>query len=226
MTTLYFFDIGTRGMASQVFASMAENVFLVGFEPDEDECAKLNFQTDATPYKSEHHYPVAFSAWGGVREFYVTRDPACSSLYKPNKAAFQADGLDPDRVDVALVDLIYTRRLQDWCDAKALWPDFIKIDAQGAEAEILAGYDNLEGVLGVQLELLVLPLYMSMSANYMMPMQILDNHGFKPHAIKPTYWIHRGEYRLAWFDALYLNESQMDAPLMRMIKDAYKEWMD
>lgn len=224
MTDFYFFDIGSRGMTAAEWHVHAENVHVVGFEPDAEECEKLNFQTDATPFKSEHHYPFVLSMADGNREFFVTRDPACSSLYRPNKRWFAHNSGDPDRADVIEMMNVYTRSLKSFCDTEAVWPDFIKIDAQGAEAEILVGY-NLASVYGVQLELLTVPFYAGMSANYILAQEILNIHGFRPWQIKPTFWEIGNYKRLVWFDMLFLNENKLDDPDMNIIFDVYQLWL-
>lgn len=221
----FFFDVGSRGMIPAewfLYGREYGHVRIVGFEPDEAECEKLNQQTDATPFKSEKHYPIVLSMADGIREFYTTRDPACSSLYRPNKAWFAHSYGDPDRVDVVKVTQYQTYSLSSFCNAHVMWPDFIKIDAQGAEAEILKGYGLLETVLGVQVELIVLPLYANLSSNYLAAQEILNAQGFVPWVMKPTYWDIRGRRRLAFYDAVFLNEDMLGDPKMSIIFDVYQ----
>jgi len=174
-------------MTAAHWHKVAKDVHVIGFEPDPAECKRLNWQTKSSPFKSEEHFAVALSGADGDRTFYVTRDPACSSLYKPNKKWFEHDNGDPDRADVIETRNIYTRSLRSFCNEQVRWPDFIKIDAQGAEGEILNGYTFLAGAYGVEVEVLALPLYSGIEHTSFIVQAILNLHGFRPWAIQPMY---------------------------------------
>jgi len=105
---------------------------VVGFEPNEAECAKLNQGAGAGRY-----YPY-FVGDGGIRTFHETNMPMTGSLYEPNtplleKFAMLAELVTPK----AQHGGIQTRRLDDLADLDGLSDiDLIKIDIQGGELDV------------------------------------------------------------------------------------------
>jgi FkbM family methyltransferase len=105
---------------------------VVGFEPNETECAKLNQGAGAGRY-----YPY-FVGDGSVRTFHETNQPMTGSLYEPNtplleKFAVLAELVTP----VARHGGIQTRRLDDLAGLEGLEDiDLIKIDIQGGELDV------------------------------------------------------------------------------------------
>jgi len=115
----------------------------------------------------------AFDAyWGkalgsvpGAATLNVTRYPGGSSLLLPD-ARRVSTWRHPDGTPFeAALEIVERRpveriRLDDWCRGKAVQPDFISLNVQGCETDILVGTGNLLAhVLGLQLEVAFKPYY-------------------------------------------------------------------
>jgi len=114
------------------------------------------------PDGTDEYVPLALSDRSGSATLYVTREPACSSLYPPDEHLIdrypELADLRPEReVSVNGVTLdawIATR--PETLDAIA----FMKLDVQGAELRILRGASNALGkCAGVEVEVEFNPMY-------------------------------------------------------------------
>jgi len=108
---------------------------VVGFEPNEKECAKLNATAGANRY-----YPH-FIGDGSERVFYETNMPMTGSLYRPNKPLVEKFSFLAELTKlVAEHPGIKTRRLDDLATLDGLDDlDLIKIDIQGGELDVFRG---------------------------------------------------------------------------------------
>ena len=130
----------------------------MGFEADADECARLNVRP-----RPGHRYVSAFLAdRAGQRTFYVTRSAACSSLLQPNTPFLEQFAL-ASLFQVERECNVLTATLPDSLAAAGInSPDFIELDTQGNELEILSGAEQLiaSSVLGLQVEVEFGPMYL------------------------------------------------------------------
>lgn len=231
MSEFYLFDIGSRGKVAARWRKLAKEVHVVGFEPDQEECDRLNKAAEHTPFLSERHYPIALSSYSETRKFYIARSPALSGFYKPIKDTFEPFEGDPDRADILETINLPVKSLASFCTREDVRPDFLKIDTQGAEYDILRTF-LLKEVLGIEVELQVLPLYEAKVLSlhntkvteYTTVQALLKRAGFGLWWIRPQYWTFRETKwrRLAWFDALYINLEKLDDPRMKIIYRAYE----
>ena len=84
-------------------------------------------------------------------KFYNTRKPMCSSFYKPNFNHLKKF-LDKDRFEIVSEDTFSTKSL-DSVILKFTQPNFIKIDTEGSELDILKGSkETLSNVFGLEVE--------------------------------------------------------------------------
>ena len=226
MSDFHLFDIGSRGMVPARWHKLSdENIRITGFEPDIEECERLNHSALSTIFTTEIHHPLAVSEVNGFRDFWVTKDRALCSFHKPNELIFRNYQGKPDRADIVRIESIPTITLNKFCEEIGIQPHFIKIDTQGTEYSILKNYEGLKNVLGLEVELLVLPLYEGMFTNFTLCQRYLETWRFRPWWIEPVYWQSlQGNYRrLAWFNALYINERFLNHELMPIIYKAYAE---
>lgn len=125
------------------------------FEPDAEQAAELRMIHRAIDRKKKAYvFEIALSASGGERVLYQTNIPTGSSLLKPGSEAFRDFG-DPAYFFPVVEHRVLTRRLDEVLDEAGIQTlDFIKLDVQGAETEVLRGLgDRLEhSTLGVELE--------------------------------------------------------------------------
>tara|TARA_B100000787_G_scaffold20305_1_gene13886 strand:- start:1889 stop:2824 length:936 start_codon:yes stop_codon:yes gene_type:complete len=84
-------------------------------------------------------------------KFYNTRKPMCSSFYKPNFDHLE-NFLDKERFEIISEDIFNSKTL-DTEIAKFSQPNFIKIDTEGSELDILKGSKKtLLNVFGLEVE--------------------------------------------------------------------------
>ena len=135
-------DVGSRDGVRESWRALGPNAVLVGFDPDPQECARLNAR--AAGPAEERYEPFALGAKSGPATLNVTRDPQSSSLYEPSAAAI---GRHPElwRHEPLRTEEIVLTTLDDWArDSGIAALDALKVDVQGAELDVLRGG---EGVL-------------------------------------------------------------------------------
>jgi len=207
---LVYVDCGARGVAN-LFQRVFRTAEYIGFEPDEEECARLV----AKRKKRRRYYPLALGGQRGRRRLHVTRSPACSSLLAPNLALlerfrqcgalFQVVG-QRDVETVTLDEHLVVEEIEQ--------VDVLKLDTQGSELEILEGADETvrRSVLAVQVEVEFAPMYQGQPL-----FSAIDDHlrarGFQLFDLA-TYRGRRAAFeleqptrgQLLWGQAVYLRE--------------------
>jgi FkbM family methyltransferase len=194
-TQLVFVEVGAAGAGAD---EMPEFIYRVMIEPDYKSAAEL---------KRELHYPdrgevieAALSDKNGRELLNVTRFPFCSSLLEPDLDVLGRYAIAPCFEVVERVEVTAVR--YDSLD-QAPPPDVIKIDVQGAEAKVLAGFGALlDGVLGVELEAHLYPIYkeqkllgdlISMLAAHGLRLRnLLPQRNFDSEFVEVNAWFTRG----------------------------------
>lgn len=156
---IVYIDAGARGERKNRILKHFPNAVYVGFEPDVDECARLNqTTTDGFTY-----FPIALGRQEGTRSLHVTGSPACSSFLTPNAVLLERFlDLAPEFMVVRTVEM-ETASLDTFLPAHGIdQADFLKLDTQGTELEILEGADRLlrASILGVRVEVEFAPMYL------------------------------------------------------------------
>ena len=134
---LVLVDAGARGSLEEPWASLdAEVLQAIGFEPDEQECRRLNER--ARP--GERYLPTALWSEAGAVDIHVADVPSCSSVHPPNfelLRAYRDEHWKPRETQA--VSQYPATTLDAALAGEGLRCDFLKIDTQGAEFEILSG---------------------------------------------------------------------------------------
>ncbi len=126
---------------------------LVGFEPMEGECDKLNRK--AMPRSIYLPYVIGD---GSEQTFHQCNDPSTSSLLEPNTPLLARFGSLAHLVRVVATRPVATRRLDDIPEARGA--DFLKVDVQGGELMVFRGAAaTLREAVVIHTELEFLPLY-------------------------------------------------------------------
>jgi FkbM family methyltransferase len=136
-------DVGSRDGVREAWRALKPNALLVGFDPDPQECARLN--AAAGDPEHERYEPFALGARPGQAVLNLTRDPQSSSLYPPNPATLarypelwrhQPVGTEP--VELTTIDA--------WASGAGVGSiDALKVDVQGAELDVLRGGQTMLG---------------------------------------------------------------------------------
>src|SRR5262249_54442823 len=130
----------------------------IGFEADEAETNRL--RAHARP--NERYLTGALDRERGRALLHHCVVPTRSSLYEPDldavadlfgtSAPFEVDRVES--IDVSTIDAV-------WASGNLPPPDFLKLDTQGSELDILRGGRNVldTSVIGIETEVEFLPLY-------------------------------------------------------------------
>lgn len=129
---------------------------VTGFEPNPAEFAKL--QDRSGPYR----YLNKFLGTGGPATFHTTYYPGCSSLFTPDPNVIDLfdtirASRPADNFSIEKSESVQTTRLDD---IAGLEIDYIKLDVQGSELDILRhGIAKLKQTVVIESEVAFLPLY-------------------------------------------------------------------
>ncbi len=155
---LVLIDAGARGEIEEPWKSVDPNILkIIGFEPDKEECDQLN------KAGNNHTYlPTALWSRKGSIDLYITTSPGCSSVYNPNIEYIKK--YEDKHWKTKIVEKTIscpTETLDAIVSDTNIRPDFLKIDTQGAEYDILLGslqtLDN--DICGVLLETWLVEVY-------------------------------------------------------------------
>lgn len=141
-TPLGFVDVGARGGVHPLVDPVAGVTAVLGFEPAEDECARLCAElANGSPWAHCEIEPQALAAKRGRAELHVLSAPTNSSLRPPNTAFTERYAMlkwrELERAELevtTLDDVLFRQRA-----GEPFWGELIKLDTQGTEYEILRG---------------------------------------------------------------------------------------
>jgi FkbM family methyltransferase len=134
-------DVGSRDGVRASWKSLGPNALLVGFDPDPEECRRLE-AASADPQR-ERYVPLALGARVGSRTLHLTRDPQSSSLFAPEPRALERY---PElwRHEPVRTETVELSTIDEWARGAGVEAlDALKVDVQGAELEVLMGTAGL-----------------------------------------------------------------------------------
>lgn len=129
-------DIGARGGFESHWSFYGDQVRLIGFEADVEECERLNQQASSS---RNRFFPYALHQNRGKRIFYVTAYPASSGFYPADTKYVQRF---PDEVNLSVVKTLEmdTVDFDSFASENGIdYVDFMKLDTEGSELDILKG---------------------------------------------------------------------------------------
>jgi FkbM family methyltransferase len=181
------FDIGSRGGVHQRWHRFGAHLRVIGFEPDRQECQRLNEMSGSYPYEFRClPYALGRDVRSAV-DFHICKAPGCSSLYEPN-TPFVHDfhyGHNLEVVSTVSVDLT---TLENVVAQEGVVPDFIKVDTQGSELNILqGGHAILRDAKMLELEVEFNPQYKDQPLFSDVDIWLRDA-GFLLLGLRRTYW--------------------------------------
>lgn len=196
----YLIDVGSANQRFSDALNLIKNKYIYSFEPDKRSAHGFNVSNDGV------NYPFALAKSNGERNLYLTRKPECSSLFKPNRKYVD---LFPNksRWDIVDVVIVSCRTLNSFSD-QIEEADYIAIDVQGAEYEILESGDViLNKYLGVEVEVEFVEIYESQPL-FGDILNLMRRQGFEFYDFITQYRYGRKELnktgQLAFADALFL----------------------
>ena len=156
-TPLVVCDVGARDAAPAELVPFYPYVEYHAFEVDEAECQRL--QATVWPYQTVCVFPYFIAGHNHTSPFRLYKRRGESSTYPPGRR-FQQVFADPDfgvdreqEVQARTLDEVYSQ-------AAVSQPDFIKLDTQGSELDILYGAQSvLQGVGLVEVEVEFIEMY-------------------------------------------------------------------
>ena len=203
-----------------MFKEVASFVVAAGFEPDTEECEYLqNNLKMSTPYRSLTFLPLALGKTDGQQMLYLCRSRGTSSLCRPNRS-FLDRFPDASRFDIERTLRVPVRELDGLLKDPAAvhMPqrvDFMKIDTQGSELDILQGARETlrKQIVAVQVEVEFEKLYESQPLFRDIDL-FLSECGFTLFKLRRVEWVRRNYERrsrlsagqIVFGDALYLRD--------------------
>jgi FkbM family methyltransferase len=154
-TPVVYVDVGAREGIAPPFSYFADDKLkVVGFEPDPVEAENLKRR-----FPNREYYPFAVWSERARRKIYLNKDAATSSLFPPNTE------YNSNYEDYHWKNRFVVREVEVQCESLDGMlkeaPDFIKLDTQGAEYEIIQGARRIlqEGAPIVVAETWLRPVY-------------------------------------------------------------------
>lgn len=216
-------DVGSRGGIQGMFTEVAPLLHVVGFEPDREEWQRLMAAPPSEPFKSLIHLPCALGDTDGERMLYVNQERGTSSFYQPNRE-WLARFPNAARYETVTVRSVPVRSLDSLlADPTIQLPghlDFIKLDTQGSELDILRGAQRMleHHVVTLEVEVEFTRLYKDQPLFREVDAWLGDS-GFTLFKLRRQSWVrktaahhpHLSAGQLVFADALYLRDPLSDA---------------
>ena len=129
-----FLDIGCSGALDEKWAALFPLLSYTGFDPNAEECERLNSQPH--PYKTARFLPYAIAGEEGTKTMYKTESIYCYSLIRPNHKWLNRFSYFDLFKEIGTAPVVCTT-LNTLVREQNLKADIIKIDTQGIELPII-----------------------------------------------------------------------------------------
>jgi FkbM family methyltransferase len=202
---------GARGETSHPFLRALPQLKFVGFEPDSEEYDRLASRN--TPGFTS--FNVAVGGRDERRVLYVTRIAGCSSLLPPNQSLYGQFKDCSSDLEVIAKKEVDTVSLDSFLPKSGIASiDFLHLDTQGTELDILQGARNFvsSSIVGVKCEVEFAPLYEG-QALFGDVDSFLRQHDFLLFDLSRSRYRRAGfsddvltRGQLLWGDAIYLKD--------------------
>ena len=228
-------DVGSAGGIIADLNPIAFAVDAIGFEPNPDHFADLS--TADSHWRSLRYLPHAIGGQSGTRTLYRPRFGNSSTMLPPNTAI--GDAFDKlqffDVEETTQVDVIRLDDALDQFDIRN--PDYLKLDVEGAEFEILEGAaQSLSTLSAIRVEVCFIEVRqgqrLGMEVGYylerlgfrLMHMTELNPwrvHGYRAHPAVSREPIRYSRGQLVHADFLFMRDPEVFADAERRIRGAF-----
>ena len=204
---IFFVDVGAAGQLFPSWKKIVNLLYVIGFEPDKDAFEKLKKKINNSQGEV---YNTALSNSKSLKKIYCCLDSEKSSLYRPN-FDFLKQFKNPERYSIKKIQTIKTDTIDN---QKINNADFLKLDTQGSELDIIKGGKFfLRKCLGIEVEVEFQKIYKNQ------PLfgdinNILEKNGFEfVDFTEKTYWSYSNDNlagsKLIFANALYLKKKNL-----------------
>lgn len=215
--------IGSRKFEGEDYASQGWTVFsprltIYGFDADADACQKMNSELEISSIDwREKHFPLALWNTPGKATLFITKDPGSSSLYQPEQSYIERFVINSLHMELVSTTEIEVTTLDAFCQSQGIDEiDFLQIDVQGADLQVLEGASWLleRSVLAIKVEVEFTKSYANQPL-FRDVDQYLTNHGFTLFDITNMNYDYRRSSplfsqthpgTLIWADAFYFRD--------------------
>ncbi|MFN0117152.1 MAG: FkbM family methyltransferase [Elusimicrobiota bacterium] len=219
-------DIGSMGGIEKEWLNLGNNLKTVGFEPDNREYSKLKTQENQIFFNSAlshtDHEPL---------KIHLCRETGKSSILLPNQPFIDQYPF-PQRYNVIETFQLNAEKVRTLDsilnENNILDVDFIKLDTQGSELDILKGSrEKLKSIIGVKIEVEFHALYKNQPL-FSDVDQFLRTEGFELYDLRRVYWkktvntTFHGKGQLIFGDALYFKSLDSFSKHIEMLSPAEK----
>jgi FkbM family methyltransferase len=145
-------DVGARYGIHPSWNGFDAPLRYIAFEPDAEEAERLRNQYPGTPVFRYEVLEAALDRQEGERDFHLLKHRGLSSCLKPDLTSECFRYLKPGQAEIEKVIKIKTKRGDDIFAGLGLSPDFLKVDTEGTEQDVIEGCERLlaDSVLGVR----------------------------------------------------------------------------
>lgn len=145
-------DIGARYGMHPSWNGFDAPMRYIAFEPDAEEADRLRAIYSKSPIFSYEVHEKALDRQKGTRDFHLLKHRGLSSCLKPDLTSECFRHLKPGQAEIERVIKIETERTDDFFAGLGVVPDFLKVDTEGTEQDVIEGCEALlkSGVLGVR----------------------------------------------------------------------------
>lgn len=216
---LSFLDIGARGGVHDIVEPISKITSVTGFEPNLAECQRL-MQNPAVinPWHTFSLEPYALFSSEGESDFFEVVEPNNSSIYEPNPVLTNRYRMEKwkvkgrSKIAVTSLDKVHQSKYSE----SQYFGEFIKVDTQGSEYEILKGAENLlkKNTVGIMTEVSFCQLYSNQKLFSEVEL-LLRNYGFSFYGFSAQHYrscklLDKAKYltreRLIYGDAIFLRD--------------------
>jgi FkbM family methyltransferase len=145
-------DVGARYGMHPSWSGFDAPLRYYAFEPDQEEAERL--RTSYAPGRNVDYIVLAtaLDKFDGERDFHLLKHRALSSCLKPDLESECFRHLKPGQAEIERTVKVQVRRLDEVFAEQKVAPDFLKIDTEGTEHDVIEGAGALitTSVLGVR----------------------------------------------------------------------------